>query len=88
MAKVIESMANNQVVIEHEGKTIFQSYDSVIAIIGEGKISLSHHYDYSRTTMKYLKQFLGHGIKETRERIESGEYKLDIDTDGNRLHND
>ena len=33
-------------------------------------------YGYSKSTMKYLARFLGHGIAETRSRIKRGEYKL------------
>ena len=86
MSRVIETMGKSQVVIECEQGLIFQSYESVIAIkSNDGPISLSEHYDYSRTTMKYLSRFLGHGVAETRKKIASGEYKLNIDTKGKEL---
>ena len=83
MIKVTETMGANQLVITVGTSEVFQSYDSIIAIkkIG-GIVVLSEHYDYSRTTMKYLKKFLGHDITETRKRISDGEYLIGIDTNG------
>jgi len=66
----------NQFEIYFDNAKVFQSYSSIIAIRYKGTIYLTDKYDYSVTTMKYLKQFLGHGIKETRELLESGSYKL------------
>ena len=78
--KLIETMAKNQVILSNGEYRLFQSYSSRIAKIdSDNKVSLSPHYDYSRTTMKYLKQFLGHGIDETRKRLKSGEYSLDLE---------
>lgn len=83
MTKVIETYAKNQVVIQSGDNVTFQSYDSVIATKDtNGIVHLSEHYDYSRTTMKYLKMFLGHGIAETRKLIESGKYKRDMNLVG------
>jgi len=71
----------NQFVITDGNKRVFQSYDSVIAVIdykaGQKVITLDEYYwDYSRTTGKYRNQFLGENIAETRSKIESGIYKL------------
>ena len=75
----------NQFVITNGKETTFQSYDSTIARKFEGgvdgviveTVTLDpEFYDYSKTTMKYLARFLGHGIAETRSRIKRGEYKL------------
>lgn len=67
----------NQFIIRDGNKVYFQSYDTIIAKEVNGVTYLDRDaYDYSRTTMKYLAQFLGHGITETRSRINSGEYKL------------
>lgn len=68
----------NQFVIYTDEGTYFQSYDSVIALRdNNGKITLDDYYwDYSRTTGKYRNEFLGEYIKDTRAKIESGEYKL------------
>lgn len=73
----------NQFLIETESGDLFQSYDSAIALIDRnGKVHLSSHWDYSNTTGKYRNRFLGEGIAETRARIASGEYALDLNLDG------
>lgn len=70
----------NQFIIETKDKIIFKSYNSIIAVKSKstGKITLGRDWDYSRTTGKYRNQFLGEGIAVTREKIESGEYKVDL----------
>lgn len=80
----------NQFIIETSKGRYFQSYDSIIAflpweIMGNvSGIKLDENYwDYSRTTMKYLCQFLRHHTsdainskKDIEQRIESGYYQL------------
>lgn len=68
----------NQFIIYCDDKTIFQSYDSVIAIrYKNGKTELdATFWDYSRTTGKYRNQFLCENKKETEMKIASGEYIL------------
>jgi len=69
----------NQFIITTKRKIIFQSYDSIIAMrsLNTNKITLDKNYwDYSVTTGKYRRQFLGEGIAETRKKIKSKEYKL------------
>ena len=68
----------NQFIITDKDRTIFQSYDSIIAIKwNDGDVFLDKTYwDYSRTTGKYRNQFLGEDIKTTRKKIKSGEYRL------------
>lgn len=58
--KVNQFYNKNQFVIDWEWKTIFQSYDSTIAIVDyENKtITFWIDYDYSKTTSKHLKLFL------------------------------
>lgn len=86
MFKVKSFLAVNQAVLSEGNRVIFQSYDSVIAIVEDGKVSLSEHYEYSKTTMKYLCKFLGaKSILEVRKSIKSGEYKIDIDISGDKL---
>tara|TARA_B100001094_G_C17545827_1_gene491331 strand:- start:225 stop:539 length:315 start_codon:yes stop_codon:yes gene_type:complete len=85
------SVANQfEIIHEHENfRTIFfQSYDSVIAKLhlnnkGDWAITLDpNDWDYSRTTLKYLRVFLDNYIgfdgltKDIRNNIESGLYKL------------
>ena len=48
----------NQYIIYDNGDVIFQSYRSTIAIVSDNKVILGCDWDYSRTTMKYLKMFL------------------------------
>ncbi len=71
----------NQFIILEDNRRIFQSYDSVIAIIENdgnlGKVTLDAKYwDYSVTTSKYRNLFLSETTKETQDKINSGEYKL------------
>ena len=63
----------NQFKIETDKYYIFQSYNAIIAKVEKGfvgKVILDPYYwDYSATTLKYLKQFLG--ISYTKKEIES-----------------
>ena len=85
------SVANQfEIIHEHENfRTIFfQSYDSVIAKLhlnskGDWAIYLdSKDWDYSRTTLKYLRVFLKEYIRfdgytsDIRTKIKSGLFKL------------
>jgi len=68
----------NQFIITDGNKTIFQSYQSVIAIKENGKVTLDENkWDYSVTTGKYRNEFLGEGIAVTRQKIASGVYTLE-----------
>ncbi len=68
---------SNQFIIEDKNKTYFQSYNSIIVLNKNGKITLdSYYWDYSVTTGKYRNQFLNEGIAETRKKIKEGIYKL------------
>ena len=68
----------NQFIISTNEGDYFQSYRSIIALRkNDGSIVLDNYYwDYSRTTGKYRNEFLMEGIKETRQKIASGEYQL------------
>lgn len=68
----------NQFIIKSGNKTIFQSYNSIIAVEEPGKPTLldKDKWDYSKTTGKYRNQFLGEDKAETKRKIKSGEYKL------------
>ena len=69
----------NQFIITDKDRTIFQSYDFIIAIKwNDGDIILldKTYWDYSRTTGKYRNQFLGEDINTTRNKIKSGKYRL------------
>ena len=56
--KVEQFKAKNQFIIRGGNKIIFQSYDSTIAVVDNGSITLGADWDYSRTTLKYLYTFL------------------------------
>jgi hypothetical protein len=72
----------NQFYIEDDkGRKIFQSYESIIAIVehkkGKQVITLDRSkWDYSKTTGKYRNLFLGETRKETEKKIKEGLYKL------------
>lgn len=50
----------NQYTIKFPGKVCFQSYDSLIAVydIEHEHLILGYHFDYSVTTLKYLREWL------------------------------
>jgi len=68
----------NQFIIDDDnGDRFFQSYDSIIVKISNGKIYLDERtWDYSKTTGKYRNLFLWETKKETEAKIKSGEYIL------------
>ena len=63
----------NQFEIYHNGESFFQSYNTIIAKIDKnGKTILdTYALEYSRTTSKYLFQFLGYDRKEIQNRIKN-----------------
>ena len=70
--------ATNQFVIFTDEGRYFQSYETIVAFISnDGAVTLNNCFEYSNTTSYYLGKFLGHGIAETRKKVNSGEYKLD-----------
>lgn len=49
----------NQFVITTKKGTFFQSYSSIVAKVdNKGQVWLSSYWNYSKTTLKYLYQFL------------------------------
>ena len=55
---------NQLIITDDDGREIFQSYETIIAIKDKGKITLDNNaLEYSRTTSKYLYLFLGMNIK-------------------------
>ena len=75
----VSLLANNQIIISTNTKQVFQSYKSIIAEIkNNGDVTLDPYFwDYSVTTLKYLKLFLGVTLskKEIQQRIEDKVYK-------------
>jgi len=69
--------AVNQFVIKDEKKTVFQSYETKIAEIENGLITLdTGALNYSKTTSKHLFIFLGMDRKEIEKEIKEGKIKL------------
>jgi len=56
--KVEQFYNKNQFIMHGEGKIIFQSYNSTIAIYQNGILTLGRHWDYSTTTSKHLYLFI------------------------------
>lgn len=67
----------NQFRIYNNGKRYFQSYNSIIVMVENGKTYLDERFwNYSKTTGKYRNQFLNETKKETQAKIDSGIYTL------------
>ena len=68
----------NQFVIETKDGEYLQSYNTIIAFVGNrGNVLLDKNaWNYSRTTAKYRGYFLHENTKETQAKIDKGEYKL------------
>ena len=71
----VENMVSNRgnyvpnqfIITDDDGREIFQSYETIIAIVDDGEIILdSDALDYSKTTSKYLYLFLGMNKKEIK----------------------
>ena len=74
------NQVSNQFIIDSGNKTIFQSYQTIVAIKENGKVTLdSNALEYSNTTLKYLKQFLNtnESKKSLYAKIESGFYQVE-----------
>lgn len=74
-----DQVPNQFIVTLPENVTIFQSYKTVIAQNRNGKIVLdSNALEYSATTTKYLKQFLGtnESKKQLQDKIKNGFYQV------------
>lgn len=64
----------NQFIIYGEDFTLFQSYNSPIALFYMGKRYIFKNWDYSVTTGKYRNLFLRETKQETLKKLKSGEY--------------
>ncbi len=72
-------IANQFIITLPENVTVFQSYNTVIAQNRNGEIVLdSKALEYSATTTKYLKQFLGtnESKKQLQDKIKNGSYQV------------
>jgi hypothetical protein len=72
------AVPNQFIIVEDDGTTWFQSYNSMIAVMRlDGKIELDRTYwNYSTTTGKYRNIFLSETKRETEKKIKSGQYVL------------
>ena len=61
----------NQFIIKYENGTIFQSYESIIAVKCNG-LYLTDKHDCSVTTSKYCLQFTNYTTKERKKGLEEG----------------
>ena len=78
----VVDIANNQFEVYTDEGVYFQSYDSVVAFkpnSSEEKIRVGVDWDYSRTTMKYVGQFLGQNTAKTRRDIKDEVILMDYD---------
>ncbi len=68
----------NQYILTLDNCTIFQSYDTTIAVkFNDGTIVLSDDWTYSSsTTSKYRNIFLGETTAETRRNIDNNTYRV------------
>lgn len=67
----------NQFIITDGARRVFQSYNSIIAVVENGQITLDEYYwNYSTTTAQYRNQFLGMTTDEIKRRIKDGSIKL------------
>ena len=63
----------NQFIIEDGGKVYFQSYKTIVAMKQAGKVTIDTNAEnYSRTTSKYLYQFLNTDRKSLLQDIKEG----------------
>ena len=59
MEKVTQFYNKNQFIITSNERTVFQSYDSTIALLdSKNHLTLGRDWDYSNTTRKHLYLFL------------------------------
>jgi hypothetical protein len=80
-------VANQFIINDDNGNTFFQSYKSIIVKLNGDDVELDQKYwNYSNTTGKYRNIFLNETIKDTREKIKSGEYKLVDLNINNKVH--
>jgi hypothetical protein len=70
-------VANQFIVSGDNGKRYFQSYDTIIAVIENGEVTLDESkWNYSNTTSRYRSQFLGENTAETKKKINAEIYKM------------
>jgi len=69
----------NQIIVSTEGQDYLVSYGKVVATKGVNGVFLSKDWNYSRTTAKYVARFLDRSVKEIKELIRRGIFKVVTD---------
>lgn len=71
---IIQFHAKNQFMIDTKKYRAFQSYQTVIFKSTEKVLYVSHSVNYSKTTSKYARQWLGDGIlwEKIKEAVKAG----------------
>ena len=73
-----KAIANQFIITLQNGIKIFQSYESIICIKANGETYLDYEcWNYSNTTSRYRKQFLGEDTRTTKNKIDQGKYILE-----------
>ena len=77
--RVEQFEGKNHFTIQVDNGIYLQSYKSVVAFrpSNGNTPTLGKHWDYSKTTMKYVNHFMNSTAKETRAKIKSGAYIYD-----------
>ena len=85
--KVRQLENKNQFIMENEKEVIFQSYNSIIAIINKTtkNLTLGCDWDYSRTTLKHLYIFLRE-YKNNLDYIEQNEILKALQSNNTRKY--
>jgi hypothetical protein len=73
----LEQLANNQFIIRTDNEVFFQSYDKVVLKIDiKGNVYLTHFWNYSKTTSKFVTKVLGLSSKDIKKRLDLNVYTL------------
>jgi len=73
--KIQINSVNNHIIIGLNGEIMYSYKTPIAAKIDNDVYINTLAYETSNTTMKHLSEYLGHNIKVTRKKIETGEYK-------------
>lgn len=66
---LVEQLGNNQFKVFLRNGVAFQSYSSLVAVkLNNGEVYVSEKWNYSATTLKHFKMFLG--ISNTKKEIQ------------------
>jgi hypothetical protein len=66
----------DQIIVSTDDQDYFISFDRVLASKGKRGVFLYHNWDKYRSWALWVTRFLGYSLKDIRERINRGAYKL------------